>query len=127
MRTLDEYRKHKPVASVAPSRAADPARLQGMVQESVRIEALTADENWDYFLRYLEFAIKSAERLRDQEMERLRSPELVNDDAVRLCRAKVAHLDTRIAVLKEVLMVPKTLKERGAAARAQLEDLAQGA
>lgn len=123
MPTLDEYRRQRPIAP----RQVDTQRLKGLVQDSVRMDALTNDENWDYFLRYLESAIKMTERMRDEEMQKLRDPELVNDDAVRACRAALSVMDARIAVLKEVITMPKLLKEHGALARAQLEDLAPGA
>lgn len=122
MRSLDEYRNTRP----QPQKTAGP-ELRMLAQEAVRLEALTGDEAWDHFLSYLESALKTAERMHAAEDAKLRNPFLVNDDAIRMAKAHVACLQVRIDTLKEILLLPKFLKDRAALAKAQIADLAKGA
>lgn len=122
MKTLDEHRRLHPSAP----RARSPD-LQMLAQEAVRIEALTRDPLWDHFLSYLEASLQKTERLMRDEALRLRDPHLVNDDAIRTCKANLTILETRAATVKEILLLPKFLKEHSALAKAQIADMAMGA
>lgn len=123
--TLDEWNKRKPAAIARATRV--PQNPDVFVREAVRIEALTGDENWDFFLTYLEAAARAAEAQLIAEDAKLRSPYLVNDEAIRALKAQITRIEERIATLKDVMRLPKFLKERGDLARAQIADLAKGA
>jgi hypothetical protein len=122
MRTLDEYRRLKPVTT----EAREPP-LRAMMQEAVRIEAVTGDAAWDHYNSYVEAALKMAEHSRDSADARLRDPYLVNDEAVRTLKVTITRLEARIDTLREILLLPKLLKERGALARAQIAEMTQEA
>lgn len=123
MRTIDEFRAHSP--KVIRTRAQPD--LQMIAQEAVRVEALTGDATWDRYNAYFEAAIKNATRMLVDLEGRLRDSALVNDDAIRGLRVQIACMQTRIDTLKEVLLFPKYLVQRGALAKAQIEDLEKGA
>jgi len=117
MPTLDEYRQQRK----AP-RDRSP-ELHALAREAVRAEAVTNDADWNHFLSYLEAAISRTTSLRDQEDKRLRDPLLVEDLEIRRCKVRIAELETRIATLKEVILLPKFIKEQGNLARQQIAEL----
>jgi hypothetical protein len=125
MRTLDEFRKERPLQ--AAPRSANLGNMQMIAHEAVRLEALTGDPDWDHFLAYFEAALKMATRMRDQEMTRLRDPGLVNPDDVAKLRANLLRLDARIDTLSEVLMLPQLLKKQGELARLQIAEMTRDA
>lgn len=129
--TRDEWNARR-----TPRQARPAANLEVIAREALRAEAVTGDENWDHFLSYIEAAIKAAETQLQHEDAKLRSPYLVNDEAIRVLKAQITALTTRVATLREVIMLPKYLKEHGerarefleqhaALARAQIADLAK--
>src|SRR5258708_7966223 len=120
--TRDEWHNRLP-----PRAARSPANLDVIAREAVRMKALTGDENWDYFLSYIEAALRASETQLNIETAKLRSPYLVNDEAIRALKAQITFIEARIHTLKEVLMLPKYLKEHGEAAKAQIADMAKGA
>lgn len=118
MRSIDEFR------SALPKRAPPSHdHLHGLARQPVRMEALTNDESWDFFLSFIEGFIQRTTEIRDDTITKLRDPKLVNDDLVRGLRAEIAALDTRIAVLEEVIALPKYLREQGEKARDELAKL----
>lgn len=117
MLTIDDFkRRPRPIRDLASD-------LRIIAQQAVRHEAVTGDPNWDFFLAYLEHALQAAESQRDQEDKRLRNPALVNDEAIRTCKVALAQLEARIGTLKEVMMLPKFLKEQGNLAKQQITEL----
>ncbi len=117
MRTIDEYRREMP-----PQQRARPNDLRPIVQDAVRLEALTGDPDFDYFLRYLEAAISVEKRNGEQFMQKLRAPFTPDDE---MCRLKAALLlsDCRVATLEEILALPKMLKTQAEKARAKIEEM----
>jgi hypothetical protein len=101
--------------------------LRLIAQEAVRMEAVTGDPDWDFFNSFLESAIKATTRQLDVQLAQLRDPRFVNTEAIQICKSAIAALEARIGTLKEVQALPKYIKERGAHARAQIEDLEKGA
>lgn len=101
--------------------------LDIIVREAARMEALTGHPDFDHFLTYIEAALRASEAQLKIEDAKLRSPYLVNDEAVRVLKAQITFIESRIHTLKEVLMLPKYLKEHGDAAKAQIADMAKGA
>ena len=122
MRTLDEFRKDRP--RIVASRSPD---LRMIAQEAVRMEALTGDEAWDHYNAYLEAALKTATRQMDDAKSHLTDSRLVNGDAIVAVKLSIAALEARIATLKEVLTLPKFLKDQGSLARMQIDDFEKGA
>jgi hypothetical protein len=123
MRTIDEYRSRTPTMP----RSATVAHLRPIAQEAVRMEALTGDPAWDHFLAYLEAGVKNTQRMIDHEKTKLCHSALVNDEAIRALKAQITALESRLATLKEVILLPKYLKEQATLARAQIDDLTKGA
>lgn len=98
-----------------------------IAQEAVRMEALTGDEAWDHFLSYLESALKNTTRQREAAQDQLLDSRMVNGDAIHACKISIAALEARIGTLKEILTLPKFLKEQGGLARGQIDELEKGA
>jgi hypothetical protein len=117
--SLDEFKqRRRPVRDIASD-------LRMIQQQAVRQDAVTGDANWDYFLAYLEHALQNAEGAREAEDRKLRNPQLVNDEQIRACKVSLAQIEARIGTLKEILMLPKFLKEHGDLAKKQIEELTQ--
>ena len=119
--TRDEYNLRRP-----PRARQNVERLHVAEREAVRMEAVTGDPNWDHFNSYLESALKASERALAAEEEKLRNPYLVNDELIRLCKVNITRILTRIETLREVIALPKRIKEHGALARAEIADMAAG-
>lgn len=116
--SIDEFksRPRAPRADIGES-------LRAVHQQAVRLAAVTGDPDWDYFLAYVESAVQSAERTRTQEETKLRDSRLVNDEAIRTIKISIAQLDARIGAFKEVLLLPKFLKEQGDKAKLRLAEM----
>jgi hypothetical protein len=125
-RSLDEHRQAHPKLTAAQN-PEKRRELFAIAQEVVRLDALTGDPAWDYFLRYLAASAKAATRHRDNEFAKLRDPMLVNDDEIAKCKVKVAMVDERLRVLEELLLLPKMLKENGEKARAIIAEMERDA
>lgn len=123
MRTLDEFRRERPLPQ--RERPENSVAAQTIVREAVRMEAVTGDPDWDHYNAYLEAAVKMAERVRDEGVRKLRDPFLVNDEAIRALKASITRLDARIDTLKEVLALPKLIKERAALVKPQIAEMTQ--
>lgn len=116
---VDEFRKLRPVKT-----AKEPTpELRGVAQEAVRLEALTHDENWDYFLRYIEAAVKAAKRHKQVMIDRLCDPMQTNPDESAKAKAMIAVTGSRIETLEEILLLPKFLKEQGQKAVDKIVDM----
>lgn len=109
MRTLDEFRQQAPERS---TRTSQIAHLRPLAQVAPRIEALTGDPTWDYFLAYLEAAATAARRHLEFEFVKLRDPMMVNGDEIAKCKAKITAIEARLETLSEVMALPKLLREQ---------------
>jgi hypothetical protein len=123
MLTLDEYRDRRPL----PKREPNPRQAEAILREAARMDVLTGDPDWDYFLAYLEAAVKAAQRVLDSEVAKLRSPLLVDDLAIRALKASITRIEARIGAFNEVIELPKLIKERGALVKPQIAEMKQGA
>lgn len=119
---IDEFRSRTPQSR---PRETSP-ELRAIAQEAVRVSALTRDENWNYYNRFLEAAIKEAQRHLAHETQTLRAP-FTDEEGVRIARMKVVMIEARIEALTEVLMLPKFLLENSAKARAQIDGMERDA
>ncbi len=122
MRTIDEFRTARP----APARG-NVAQIRVVAQEAVRLQALTGDPAWDHFLSFVEASIKKTEAWRNDKLTRLRDPRFVNPDEVAVCRAEILQMDARIDTLKEILLLPKFLKEQSELAQRQIAEMVRDA
>jgi len=120
---IDEFRQRER-PSVVP-RGTTP-ELRAIAQDVVRMSALTGNESFDWYNRFLEAAIKAARRHLDQQTGVLQAP-FSPDEAVRLARIKCIMIEARIEALTEVLMLPKFLLENSAKARAQIDGMERDA
>lgn len=122
MISIDEYRnRNKPVKT---ERTLD---LQAIVRESARMEVLTNDENWNFFLSYLEAHLKATKRHASGLMEQLRDPLIVNPDQIGKIRAALSLADCRAAVLDEIMKFPKELLEQGEKAKKMIAEMQRDA
>lgn len=119
---IDEFRQRE---RPRVPRETSP-ELRAIAQEAVRVSALTRDENWNYYNRFLEAAIKAARRHLDHETIQMATP-FISEEAARVARIKVALIGARIEALTEVLMLPKFLLENSAKARAQIDGMERDA
>ena len=110
MISLDEYRASLRVSTQGQSRIAE---LKGMAQEVPRMAAVTGDANWDYFLRHLEAQIKAAERMIAIEKEKLSSPTVTLHEQMLLIKNRIIIWQTRAETLREVIVLPKHLRDQG--------------
>jgi hypothetical protein len=119
MKTLSEFRDARPLPA---KRSPD---LQVIAQEAVRLEALSGDPAWDHYNAYLQAALTAAEGRRDQELSKLRDPMMVNDEAIRVTKVRLAEIEMRVGTLKEILYLPKFIKQHGAAAALQIAEMGE--
>lgn len=118
---IDEFTKSHP----AKTRATLSPDLRAMAQESVRMEALTGDDTWNHFLSYLEAAVKNCITANNAELKLLCNPALVNDEEIRLHKAKITSLGARIETLNEIILLPAYLKEQAGKAQQALTEAAK--
>ena len=115
---IDEYRH---LAPVQPRGADRMPELRAISQDAVRMEALTGNESFDWFLRYLEAAIKAETRNGEQFVEKMRAP-FTPDDKMHELKTAVLLSDCRKATLLDLMMLPKFIVQQAEKARAQIRD-----
>ena len=122
--SLDEYRTRLRATPQAQGRINE---LKGLAQEAPRMAALTGSETWDYYLRIIEAQIKAAER--EGQIKRAQAATLVLTDEAKAKAAAVAvaMLEARAQTLREVLLLPRWLKEQGAKAAKLIAGMAEEA
>lgn len=108
--SLDEFRGRLRTTPQGQERTAD---LKAMAQEVPRMVALTGDQNWDWFARYLEAQIKAAERMIEIEKEKLASPAVTLHEQMLLIKNKILTWQSRVETLREVIALPKYLRDQG--------------
>lgn len=111
-RTIDEYlkevAKHKP-----PARVRSHTDVRPVAQDVVRMDALTGDESWDYFLRYIEAGLRAANAHSEFLKAKLCDPYLAPGEEMQTRRVAMSAVMARIEVLTEILMLPKRIRENG--------------
>lgn len=120
MISIDEYLARS--AKRAPSEDRLNS-LRAIAQETVRMEALTGSPEWDHFNSYLEARIKVGEARILEERAKLAHPMLVDPQQMMLVKMTLAGLEASTQTLREVMMLPKWLKEQGAKAWMALDEL----
>ena len=120
MISLDEFRSRIKNSPEGKERISD---LRGLVQSAVRSEALTGNESWDVFNRYIEAQIKLAEGEITVRRAQAATLVLTEPEKARAAAVAVVIFETRAETLKEVIMLPKYLIENGAKAKEILASL----
>ena len=92
------------------------ADLKSIAQELPRADALTGDANWDYFLRYLEAGIKVADAHAQQKRQQAARLVLTDEHAAKVAALEVTKLEERSKTLREIITLPKWIKENAEAA-----------
>lgn len=110
MISLDEYRARQTASAGKPDRTHE---LRGIAQEAVRAEALTGSPEWDNFLRYLEAQIKEAEHEIQTKRAQAAMFVLTDEAKAKAAAVVVTMMQARAQTLREVLLLPKWLKEQG--------------
>ena len=108
--SLDEYRKR---LRASPQGEARVLELRGMAQEVPRASALTGSAEWDWYLRYVEASIKTAERLIAGKREQAASLVLVDEPKAKAAAVMVTALEARRDTLLELISMPKWIIENG--------------
>lgn len=119
---IDEWRDRVRATSRETSRTPSLA----IIHEAVRMQALTGNEHFDWFSRYLEASIKAERRNRERLVEKMCQP-LLPDEALRECKIGILLSDSRIEAFTEILLLPKRLLESGTKARAEIEGMERDA
>jgi len=123
---IDEYRKEHPIKAAQP-RLDVTAELKSIAQEFVKLEALTGDPDWDYFLRYIQAALSASTKHQEFEEKVLLNPLQVNTEEIMKAKIKTAILFGRVEALKEVLALPKMLKDGAETARRKIAEMEKDA
>ena len=103
------------------------ADLKSIAQEMPRAAALTGDPNWDYFLRYLEAGIKRCEKQAEQKRQEAARLVLTDEQAAKAAAVLVTKLEERANTLKEIILIPKWIKDNGESAVAAIAAMEQNA
>jgi len=116
--SLDEFRARTKDSAPAQRRVLE---LQAAVREAARAKALTGDANWDHYLEEIETRIKTYQDIAAQDHAKLCDPKVVNVDEIMALKIKIACFNMAIAVLEEVMVLPKAIIAGGADAAAKLQ------
>ena len=108
--SLDEFRTRQ---AEAPARRERVAELRAIAQEVVRSEALTGSPEWDWFARYIEAQIKVAEREAETKRRQAATLVLTDEAKAKAAAVMVTMYEARAQTFREVLLLPKWLKENG--------------
>ena len=108
--SLDDFRSR---VRETPQAQARIMELKGMAQDVPRMVALTGDTNWDYYLRHIEAQIKAAERMVAIEKEKLSSPAITLHEQMLLIKNRITIWQSRAETLREVIALPKYLRDQG--------------
>lgn len=120
---LDEWRARRNAAAPKP----DQTVLQTIVREAARLEVLTQDENWNFYLTFLQSFLTATNRLAEHYNTKLRDPMIVNADEVSKLRAALTMADARIATLEQIMAIPKMLTEDKEKAKKMISDMERDA
>lgn len=115
MLSLDEFRTRP-----RPINDRQLADLKSIAQEMPRAAALTGDPNWDFYLRYLEAGIKRCEAQAEQKRIEAARLVLVDEQAAKAAAVLVTKLEERANTLREIILIPKWIKENGERALEQI-------
>lgn len=99
-------------------KAKDPVNgqrtnLEIMQQAAVKASHLTGDAHWDTFLSYIEAARTALERDRDNAVNLLKAPNMVDANEIMVLKLSIARLEFGIGLLGGIVSLPKDIQEQG--------------
>ena len=118
--SLDEFRTRIRTSPEGQSRIAE---LKGMAQEAPRMAALTGSADWDLYLRYVEAHIKAAERMVELKRDQAAALVLLDEDKAKAAAVLVAAYQSRLETLRQLILIPKWIRESGAEAAKAVAEL----
>jgi len=118
--SLDEFRTRVRGTPQGQERLAE---LRGMAQEVPRMAALTGDPNWDYFVRFIEAHIKACERQIAVKREQASALVLIDEAKAKAAAVIVMALESRAETLREIILLPKWIRENGERASKAVAEL----
>ena len=89
------------------------AQAQMMQQAAVDVEKLTGYEPFDRFMRFISAAREAATNMRASADAAMRDPTQFDPVILAVVKSRMLALDDRIALLNDILDLPKALKEQG--------------
>ena len=96
-------------------------QLEMLRQAAVPAEALTGEEHWDIYLRYVQAAIEDSERQREAFQAIVNDPRTVNSDSLMEAKMAMVECASRVEAFKACLSLPSDLVAMGEQAKALLE------
>ena len=124
MKSIDDFRARLALVPTQQERANE---LRALAQEPVRMEALTGSPEWEHFQTYIEAQIKAAEREGATKRAQAATLVLTDEAKAKAAAVVVAMLETRAQTLREVLLLPRWLKEQGTKAAKLIAGMAEEA
>ena len=118
--SLDDFRTRARPSVVSQARALE---LRGMMQEAPRAAALTGSAEWDHYLRYVEAHIKAAERMAEMKKNQAASLVLVDEEKAKAAAVLATVYQARAETLRELILIPKWIRESGEAAAKEIAEL----
>ena len=118
--SLDDFRNRARPAALSQARALE---LRGMMQEAPRAAALTGSAEWDHYLRYVEAHIKAAERMAEMKKNQAASLVLVDEEKAKAAAVLATVYQARAETLRELILIPKWIRESGEAAAKAIAEL----
>ncbi len=103
------------------TRSRPETKRHGVTERNIRVAAqaapamdvLTGTAEWDPFLAVLKAWQEDAQQKLDALLEQLRSPALVDYQAMLKIKLQISEAETTVTVLSQVMEAPKDLKEQG--------------
>ena len=119
--SIDDYRNcPRAPASTAAAKLND---LRGLAQEAPRAAALTGSAEWDWYLRFVEAHIKAAERMAEAKKNQAAALVLTDEAKAKDAAVLATVYQTRAETLRELIMIPKWIRESGELARKAVAEL----
>ena len=116
---LENRKKHD--GTVRPTNNSE--MLAMMQQSAIKMEQMTRDENWNYFMTLLQSSIDKTKLDRANFFQQLTSPDVSSNELISLLRNYIILSDERIKTLEAVLLLPKQIIENGENAKIVLSEI----
>lgn len=117
MQTYDEHKRINVARKTKSDAADDIHKIKLAMQASVSADLLMKDENWDAYLRYIQYAIEKIQEGIDMRKEQLEDPRVVDQNMIMQLKISLADLKGQLLALQWTLELPSSIKETGKLAR----------
>ena len=122
MITRDEWEGR--VATGKREKAKDVRpQLEGLRQAAVKAELLTGNEHWDWFLSYIQDAIKTTEGHLAGFQTVMADPKTVSHESLLEAKIGIAECNARISAWRVVMELPRDFISMGKQAKDLIERL----